>query len=63
MAKVMTSDARRNLTTNFGKRHQICAASAFRPVADFSHTVMEIIESTKAQMPIQTSRPMTLIKV
>ncbi len=45
------------------KHHQICATFGRWPDAVTSHRVVEMIANTKAQIPIQTSRPTTFISV
>ncbi len=49
--------------TNFGKRHQICPTCGLESTPARSHLVTAMTARTNAQMPIQTSRPITLIKV
>ena len=59
----MMADASRNPTMNFGKRRQISAAPVCVSMPVFSQRVVAIIDSTRAQIPIHTSRPITFIKV
>jgi epoxyqueuosine reductase len=56
-------EASRKPMTNFGKRHQICPTSARPPVSPTSQRVTAMMDSTKAHMPIHTSRPTTLTSV
>ena len=57
------AEAIRKPSTNFGKRRQISPASVLLCTPVRSQRVVATNESTKAQTPIQTSRPMTFISV
>ena len=63
VAAVTSSEAAMKPRTNLGKRHQIWAMSGLPPDAVFSQRVVATMARMKAQMPIQTSRPTTFIKV
>ncbi len=59
----MTAEAIRKPITNFGKRRQISTALGFDSIPVRSQRVVAIMASTNAHTPIQTSRPITFIKV
>lgn len=59
---VTSNEAVRNPMTNFGNRHQICAALGVIP-ACLSQRVVATSARTKAQIPIHTSRPTTFMSV